>query len=236
MPMSCTVLATERDLTQEIEVRRSRFLCVLRRVATEDEARELIAEQRRAHHDARHHCSAFVLGPDRMLQRSSDDGEPSGTAGAPMLEALTQHRTAARGGSRGGSRDRSPDGSQSDLTDVCAVVVRWFGGTLLGAGGLVRAYTQAVTAALETAPLVTRVRRRRLEVSVAPALTGKLENELRAAGATVLPTSYGAAEAVLHVAVSDDEDEVARLRSIAAAVTSGAARVTGIRVDWADLL
>lgn len=236
MPMSCTVLATERDLTQEIEVRRSRFLCVLRRVATEDEARELIAEQRRAHHDARHHCSAFVLGPDRMLQRSSDDGEPSGTAGAPMLEALTQHRTAARGGSRGGSRDRSPDGSQSDLTDVCAVVVRWFGGTLLGAGGLVRAYTQAVTAALETAPLVTRVRRRRLEVSVAPALTGKLENELRAAGATVLPTSYGAAEAVLHVAVSDDEDEVARLRSIAAAVTSGAARVTGTGVDWADLL
>lgn len=236
MPMSCTVLATERDLTQEIEVRRSRFLCVLRRVATEDEARELIAEQRRAHHDARHHCSAFVLGPDRMLQRSSDDGEPSGTAGAPMLEALTQHRTAARGGSRGGSRDRSPDGSQSDLTDVCAVVVRWFGGTLLGAGGLVRAYTQAVTAALETAPLVTRVRRRRLEVSVAPALTGKLENELRAAGATVLPTSYGAAEAVLHVAVSDDEDEVARLRSIAAAVTSGAARVTGTGMDWADLL
>lgn len=236
MPISCTVLATERDLTQEIEVRRSRFLCVLRRVATEDEARELIAEQRRAHHDARHHCSAFVLGPDRMLQRSSDDGEPSGTAGAPMLEALTQHRTAARGGSRGGSRDRSPDGSQSDLTDVCAVVVRWFGGTLLGAGGLVRAYTQAVTAALETAPLVTRVRRRRLEVSVAPALTGKLENELRAAGATVLPTSYGAAEAVLHVAVSDDEDEVARLRSIAAAVTSGAARVTGTGMDWADLL
>lgn len=224
MSMSCTVLAAEGDLSHEIELRRSRFLCVLRRVGTEDEAREMIAELRRTHHDARHHCSAFVLGPDRALQRSNDDGEPTGTAGAPMLEALTQHRTAA------------PDGPRSDLTDVCAVVVRWFGGTLLGAGGLVRAYSQAVTAVLDTAPLVTRARRRRLEVSVSPALSGKLENELRAAGATVLPTTYGAAEAVLHVAVADTEDAVARLRSSAAAATSGAARVSETGTDWADLL
>ena len=83
MPQRYTVLAHHREISHEIEIKRSRFLCVLRRVQSEDEARELIAELRRRHHDARHHCSAFVLGADRMIQRSNDDGEPSGTAGAP---------------------------------------------------------------------------------------------------------------------------------------------------------
>ena len=84
---------------------------------------------RAQHWDARHHCSAFVLGPRSELQRSSDDGEPAGTAGAPMLEVL-----------RG-----------AGVSDVAAVVTRWFGGTLLGAGGLVRAYGDAVRAALAEA-------------------------------------------------------------------------------------
>lgn len=223
MSLSCTVLAAERDVEHEIEIKRSRFLCVLRRVGSEDKARDLIAEQRCAHHDARHHCSAFVLGPGRLLQRSSDDGEPSGTAGAPMLEALTQHRSPGPGGQR------------SDLTDIAAVVVRWFGGTLLGAGGLVRAYSQAVTEALDRAPLVTRVRRRRLDVCVSPTVAGKLEHELRATGAAVLAADYAATEAVLRVAVEDTDDAVARLRASVAAVTSGEARLTETGTDWVDL-
>ena len=115
-----------RDATAEVEDRGSRFLCTLRRVATEDDARALVAALRREHGDARHHCSAFVLGADGAIQRSSDDGEPAGTAGAPMLDVL-----------RG-----------AGLSDVAAVVTRWFGGTLLGAGGLVRAYSDAVRGAV----------------------------------------------------------------------------------------
>lgn len=134
---SYTTLAAGSDFRHELEIRRSRFITVLRRSPDEDTARSLVADLRREFHDARHHCSAFVIGPDRMIQRSSDDGEPSGTAGIPMLEALIKRETA--------------DGV-TDLSDVSAVVVRYFGGILLGAGGLVRAYSESVSKALDLAP------------------------------------------------------------------------------------
>ena len=105
----------------------------------------VVAGLRKEFHDARHHCSAFVLGPDRAVQRSNDDGEPSGTAGMPMLDALLKRETAP---------------GVTDLSDVTAVVVRYFGGILLGAGGLVRAYSESVTAALDRAPLAQRRRLR----------------------------------------------------------------------------
>ena len=89
-----TTLAAGTEAVAELEIKRSRFLAVLRRASTEAEARALAEELRRGFHDARHHCSAFVLGPDRDVQRSSDDGEPAGTAGLPMLEALVLRRTA----------------------------------------------------------------------------------------------------------------------------------------------
>lgn len=216
MPQHYTVLAGTDEIAHEIEIKRSRFLCVLRRAQTEEQARDLVAELRRRHHDARHHCSAFVLGEDRMLQRSNDDGEPSGTAGAPMLEALTQH-------------------GEGDLSDVCAVVVRWFGGTLLGAGGLVRAYSQAVAETLETAPLTTRARRRHLSVTVSPAFAGKLENELRGAGTTVLGTDYGAQAAVVKTAVEDRGPAIDRLRALVAEVTSGTGQVRDDGTAWVDL-
>src|SRR5690606_19439535 len=128
----------------EIEVKRSRFLCRLVRVETEEAVRGVIDSARREHYGARHHCSAFVLGtasaPDQV-RRSNDDGEPSGTAGRPMLEVLS-----GRG-----------------LIDTVAVVTRYFGGTMLGAGGLARAYSDAVSAAIDGAMknrmLVRRERR-----------------------------------------------------------------------------
>ncbi|NUP59692.1 MAG: YigZ family protein, partial [Pseudarthrobacter sp.] len=104
-----TTLAAGQDFRHEIEIKRSRFITVLRRAATEDEARDLVTQLRREFHDARHHCSAFILGPDRSIQRSSDDGEPSGTAGIPMLEALAKRETQP---------------GVADLSDVSAVVVR----------------------------------------------------------------------------------------------------------------
>lgn len=231
MPQRYTVLAHHREISHEIEIKRSRFLCVLRRVQSEDEARELIAELRRRHHDARHHCSAFVLGADRMIQRSNDDGEPSGTAGAPMLEALTQHRFPS---SPEAVHDVGAE-EEPELSDVCAVVVRWFGGTLLGAGGLVRAYSQAVTETLDSAPTLVRERRRHLSVAVSPAFAGKVDNELRASGIAVLDTDYGASEAVLHTGVPDRDDAVEHLRAVVSEVTSGQGRIDDGGTGWVDL-
>ena len=134
-------LVPAREATAEIEVKRSRFRSRVVRVETEEAARAVIAEERRVYGTAGHHCSAFVLGPTAATVRSNDDGEPSGTAGPPILDAL-----------RG-----------EDLSDVVAVVTRWFGGTLLGTGGLVQAYGDATRAAL--VPAGTCVRRLRLRLA-----------------------------------------------------------------------
>jgi len=180
----------------EIEIKRSRFLCTLERVSEETAARAVVDRLRKEHWDARHHCSAFVLGPDATIQRSSDDGEPSGTAGAPMLEVL-----------RG-----------QGVSDVVAVVTRWFGGTLLGAGGLVRAYGDAVRTALDSVGLLERRLLQTFDVSVSHAEAGRLESDLRSRGVTVLDTSY-ADRALLRVAVP--AGEVDRLHTLLAELTSG---------------
>ena len=195
----------------ELEEKRSRFLCLLERVATEDEAaaRAVVERLRRTHWDARHHCSALVVGPPPIpLERSSDDGEPSGTAGAPMLEVL-----------RG-----------AGLGDVVAVVVRWFGGTLLGAGGLVRAYGDAVRLALDEAVVVERRRLTLVTVTVEHSEAGRLENDLRARGVRVQDTTYGE-RVVLTLAVPPGwavADEVA-------ALTGGSAHVVAVGDTWVDL-
>jgi uncharacterized YigZ family protein len=138
-------------------VTRSRFIATLAPVADEAAADATIAAVRNEFHDARHHCTAMVLGPDGQRQRSNDDGEPGGTAGAPMLAVL-----------RG-----------AEVTDVVAVVTRYFGGTLLGAGGLVRAYGGAVTAAVADARRVARVPVARYELAVGLEDAGRLEHRIR---------------------------------------------------------
>ena len=198
-----------REATAEIEVKRSRFLGHVVPVTTEDEARAVVEAARKEHWDARHHCSAFVLGPDGALQRSSDDGEPSGTAGAPIGDY---------------DLDRG-------LTDVVAVVTRWFGGTLLGAGGLVRAYSDATKAALDAAGTRRRVLMSRFDLVAGHADAARWEAELRARGVTVLGVDY-AERATLHLAVPAGDEEA--LQAQVAALTAGTATAQPAGEAWAD--
>ncbi len=200
-------LTVSRDSVAEIEVKSSRFLCTLQRVPSEAAARALVAALRKEHWDARHHCSAFVLGPDSSLQRSSDDGEPAGTAGAPMLEVL-----------RG-----------AGVSDVAAVVTRWFGGTLLGAGGLVRAYGDAVRAALDQAGTLRRDLVTEFEIHLDHGSAGRVESELRARGLVVLDAAYG--DRVTLVVGSTDPDTVGPL---VAEVTGGAVVAEQVGERWVD--
>ncbi|BCW78535.1 YigZ family protein [Arthrobacter sp. NicSoilC5] len=214
-----TTLAAGGDFRHELEVKRSRFITVLRRAGTEDAARDLVAGLRREFHDARHHCSAFVIGPDRTVQRSSDDGEPAGTAGIPMLEALLKRETAP---------------GVTDLSDVSAVVVRYFGGVLLGAGGLVRAYSESVSAALDRAPLARRSRQRICSTAVPHAAAGRLENDLRAAGMVMADTSYQDRHTVLRIAVADNAAAIAAASDRLLQLTAGSAELNPDGTEWID--
>ena len=193
-----------RPVVARTEEKRSVFECWLRRVEGEAAARAVVEEARTTHWDARHHCSAFVLGPDGATVRSNDDGEPAGTAGTPMLQVLTS----------------------SGLSDVVAVVTRWFGGTLLGTGGLVRAYSDAVRAAVDEAQVLTRVRVTEVDVRVGHDLAGRLEHDLRARGVGIPHVGY-ADRVTLRVQVRADGDAViaADLPGVLAGLTSGEAQI-----------
>jgi uncharacterized YigZ family protein len=198
------------EVQAELEVKRSRFLATVRRVVDEAAALELVAEHRRLHHGARHSCSAFVIGPDQALVRASDDGEPSGTAGLPMLNVLTG----------------------AGLSDVAAVVTRYFGGTLLGAGGLARAYSGAVSMALEGASLIRRRQLSLYRIMVDPGQVGQVESAVRSRGISVADVQYSAVQALLTVAV--EPGSAGLLHGLVASLTSGSATVEPAGVDWAD--
>lgn len=133
-------ITIKTDFINEEEIKKSRFICHLKRISTEEEARDFIAKIKKEHWKANHNCSAYTLGNRQEIQRSSDDGEPSGTAGVPMLEIL----------------------KKKEIINVCAVVTRYFGGIKLGAGGLIRAYAGSVNHAIEEVGLVQIVNQREL--------------------------------------------------------------------------
>ncbi len=158
----------KRDGEYELEIRKSRFICALARVDGEDAARAFISERRKEHWNATHNCTAYVLGDDGGVQRSSDDGEPGGTAGVPMLEVLRHRR----------------------LTDTVAVVTRYFGGVKLGAGGLIRAYGGAVSAAVDEIGVLERRELLVVDVFADYMLGGRLESDLRDSSLTVRDVAY----------------------------------------------
>ncbi len=124
----------ERKAEGYITERKSKFISYILPVTTEEEVKEILEEYRKKYYDARHVCWAYMLGHSRDDFRSNDDGEPSGTAGRPILGQINSY----------------------ELTNVLVLVVRYFGGTLLGTGGLVRAYKEATVAAIENAAIVEK--------------------------------------------------------------------------------
>ena len=136
----------------EFVEKKSTFITHLVRVTSEEEAREFIQKMKKKHYDATHVCSCYVVGDNNEITRANDDGEPSGTAGAPMLDVLVKN--------------------------VCATVIRYFGGTKLGTGGLVRAYGGGVINALKNATLVERKDALEIRLELDYSLNGKIEYEI----------------------------------------------------------
>lgn len=141
----------------ETEIRRSRFIAQVRRTESEDEAKRFIEEIKKENWKATHNCYAYMIGENQQIQKTSDDGEPSGTAGVPILDVLKKRQ----------------------LRDVTVVVTRYFGGIKLGAGGLIRAYSHAASAGLAAAEIIERVPYDVWRAIVDYHLFGTLENRLR---------------------------------------------------------
>lgn len=152
----------------EIVEKKSRFIGQIEVVKTEEEAYAFIEKIKKKHYDARHNCFAFSVGEDMPLQRFSDDGEPQGTAGKPILEVI----------------------NGSGIHNICIVVTRYFGGTLLGTGGLVRAYTDASKEALKNCE--TKLMQRLIPTDIATNYTdmGKIQYILNTAGVNIVDTVF----------------------------------------------
>lgn len=141
----------------EIIIQKSRFIGHIKRTESEEEALAFIQKIKKEHSQATHNCSAYLIGEHDQHQKANDDGEPSGTAGVPMLEVL----------------------KQNNLKDTCVVVTRYYGGIKLGAGGLIRAYSKTTSEALKATGIVERQLMKEIALTIEYPLLGKLENELR---------------------------------------------------------
>ncbi|WP_424767302.1 YigZ family protein [Paenibacillus sp. sgz302251] len=157
-----------QQASAEVVIKKSRFIGHAKPVETEEEAVAFIQEIRQLHKQATHNCSAYMVGERDQFQKASDDGEPSGTAGKPILEVI----------------------KNKGLKNVAVVVTRYFGGIMLGAGGLVRAYTDGAVAGIEAADEIVNVLHREVFVDVDYTWYGKLENELHSRGTRVGGTDF----------------------------------------------
>jgi len=141
----------------EIEIDRSRFIAYVNRAESEEEAIAFIQSIKKKHWDATHNCSAYCIGEHDQIQKADDDGEPSGTAGKPILEVIKKRK----------------------LKDTVIVVTRYFGGIKLGAGGLIRAYGKSASRGIDVAKMIERTLHTRIAVTIDYTLLGRVENELR---------------------------------------------------------
>ncbi|EQB37490.1 hypothetical protein M948_02795 [Virgibacillus sp. CM-4] len=167
----------------EIIIQKSRFIGYVKRVETEQEAQAFIQGIKKKHHDATHNCSAYLIGEHDQIQKANDDGEPSGTAGVPILEVLKKQQ----------------------LKDTVVVVTRYFGGIKLGAGGLIRAYGNTTTQAIKTTGVIQRQRMQGFSITVDYTLSGKLEHALRQSEHIVETINYSdKVEFIVYVTIGEE--------------------------------
>lgn len=190
--------------TGEIVEKKSRFIGYVRHVESEEEAIAFVTEIKKKHYDARHNCHAFSIGVEQPVLRFSDDGEPGGTAGKPILEVITGN----------------------DLHNVCIVVTRYFGGTLLGTGGLVRAYTDASKACIEATTILKNRYVVPFDVTTNYTDLGKIQYILGNEGIAILDSVYGEDVILKTEIFVDDVDRIEK-----ALVEATAARTVISKAD-----
>ena len=198
------MLKTYRTVEQlgqdEVVIEKSTFIGYARPVENEEAALAFIQEIKKKHRDATHNVPAYVLGEHNEVQRCNDDGEPSGTAGVPVLEVL----------------------KKENVRNVAIVVTRYFGGIKLGTGGLVRAYTKGAKVALESAKIITRVLYQTVIISVDYTLLGSLQNQLKLKQYGIQDIVY---EDVVHLHVWVEEEDVPNFKAQVIEWTNGRAAI-----------
>ncbi|MCM3389109.1 YigZ family protein [Ureibacillus chungkukjangi] len=169
---------------REIVISKSRFIAYVNRAESEEEAIEFIESIKKLNSSATHNCSCYMIGENDQIQKANDDGEPSGTAGVPMLEVL----------------------KKQGLKDTVVVVTRYFGGIKLGGGGLIRAYGKATTEGIDAAQVVARKLHHVMKISIDYTWLGKVENEIRSSQYTLNEIQYAENVEVLVDVLKDDEE------------------------------
>jgi uncharacterized YigZ family protein len=195
----------------EIIIQKSRFIAHIKRAENEGEAQEFIQALKKKYWDANHNCSAYLIGENDHIQKANDDGEPSGTAGVPILEVLKKKK----------------------LKDTVVVITRYFGGIKLGAGGLIRAYGKATSEGLEAAGIVERRLVQVIHVKIDYTWLGKVEKELRESEYIIKEIHY---LDTVEVEVYVNEDQVSVFIDWLTELTNGQADLKKGETDYLEVL
>ncbi|WP_277585998.1 YigZ family protein [Psychrobacillus antarcticus] len=193
----------------EIIIQKSRFITYVNRAETEVDAQNFINNIKEKHKSANHNCSAYIIGEHDNIQKANDDGEPSGTAGVPMLEVL----------------------KKQGLQDTVVVVTRYFGGIKLGGGGLIRAYGKATTEGIDAAKVVDRKLHHLMKVSIEYTWLGKVENEVRNSDYPLKEINYAD---LVEVLVFTKADEEAVFTNWMAEMTNGQAKIELVEKEFLE--
>lgn len=193
----------------ETIIQKSRFLTYVERAETEQDAQDFINNIKQLHRDATHNCSAYIIGEHDNVQKANDDGEPSGTAGVPMLEVL----------------------KKQGLKDTVVVVTRYFGGIKLGGGGLIRAYGKATTEGIAAAKVVERKLHHLMKVQVDYTWLGKVENEVRNSSYPLKEINY--ADSVEFFVYTEANEEITFTNWIIE-MTNGQAKIKIIEKEFLE--
>lgn len=194
----------------EIVIQKSRFIAYIDRVTTEEDAQHFIEKIKKKHWDATHNCSAYMIGEHDQIQKANDDGEPSGTAGVPMLEVL----------------------KKKNLKDTVVVVTRYFGGIKLGAGGLIRAYSKATSEGISATGVVERRLMRIMTTTIDYTWLGKLENELRNSKDYIVKEMEYVDNVVIHTYVEEAAKE--KFQEWIVELTNGQAEIREGAVEYLE--